>query len=228
MLSDNVCIFSDAEIILMACTLGYKNITGFDFCPDKIEELRAINILNSLVNKEIYKNEDRLFVLQQPYRKMISRMCTAENIVSIHYSNENMSDLCCYIDDDILVCKRTDFDDRVKLRFVDTEGLWEEFIGRYIKDLMYDSLDDTVSGLTDDQTAELELLKKQGYISWDMSSKLWVEGKNIKNQSSCGIVLYKKALERYFVSYTSNSSEKHTGSIEKLKLMFFELIKFCK
>ena len=214
-------LFTPSELSVMALSLGYKNIVGFDFSDNDNCQNDMINSLNSMVNRNIYKNKEKYFYLNEPYREIIKLMCTAKEILCIKFKNNILSDMCCYISGkNILVCELTGGNKKVKLTVMSANSLWNllKESGRLPKPkntaINSENPDDILSD-------NIDKLHERISLTPEINITLRIEKYNILTGERADAVTVEKALNNYISYMYSGNIVNYIYSYEKLKEIFY-------
>ena len=187
-------IFSNAEIALMAYSRGFRKIVGFELPGNSSDEDDTIRTLNFLVNKGIYENTDNTFHMKEPFRSMITQMCRSQEIICVHYSDDNNSDLCCYPSDQILVCEQSSDCSRIKMNLCSIQELNERIISEVKTVKKGEHL------YPEEQLiSETDAFIENGKLSPNSTASLWVEKRNLVSGKRADLFLFEKALSSYLV-----------------------------
>lgn len=97
-------LLSQNELRVLLKGSGYLSVTGISLSQSKISDEVVLNTLNKLVNKGIISNSSNGFVMSDEVRKMITCLGASKSFFAIRSNIRSLTDLCCYIGDNILVC----------------------------------------------------------------------------------------------------------------------------
>ena len=217
-------LFTSSELTVMVLSMGYKNIVGFDLGRSNNDLSSMINTLNSMVNRNIYKNTDRYFHLNEPYREMIKMMCTAEEILCIKFKNNSFSDLCCYISENsILVCELAGGNKKIKLTVMSPASLWNLLNdGKCLP--VPKNAESASEYETDMLLKDVNRSHEGDFLIPDMNVSVRIEKYNIVTGKRAAVVVIEKALNNYISYIKYDNIVNYVYSHEKLKEIFYDIL----
>ena len=220
-------LFTYSEMSVMVLSMGYKNIVGFDLGIIDSDQCSIFNTLNSMVNRNIYKNTDRCFYLNEPYREMIKMMCTAKEILCIKFKNNSFSDLCCYIsEDNILVCELSRENKKVRITVMSSDSLWNLLIEDKRLPIYKNAKNAEVDSKyeTDIPLEDVDKLHGVGILTPDINVSVRIEKYNIISGGRVDAVTIEKALNNYISYLKDGIVTNYVYSHEKLKKIFYDIL----
>ncbi len=106
---------------------GFVSVTGLTLNDDVVDEHILLNTLNELVKKGFLVPDDKSFIMNDELRKIIVKLGKSRNYNVIHSYDVFLPDLCCYGDEDILVCSLKKFNtDHYTMSFYSSSELFDK------------------------------------------------------------------------------------------------------
>lgn len=143
MMSDTY-VFSSRQMKTMLIGKGFRKIVGLNL-DTELDYNMSTQALNELVKLGVLYTEDETFIMSEEVREIVTVLGEAEEFDIIHTKKENLSDICCYRTDKLMLVRNVQGNnDWYSFSFVSLEEFYDILLddgylpADNIDDLFYD------------------------------------------------------------------------------------------
>ena len=215
-------IFSHNQLKALLLGCGYSGISGLSLDDSDFNEATAIEALNQLSNRGLIVSDGNRFLGSKEAKLIAERLGACEAYTAVHTRKEALPDLCCYPDEDILICgSETGCNNRVAVRI----SCFDDFFAD-LCDEGYLPEDFEEIALNDE---ELEVFETQLFDDYDPNCPVNPELPILFSAERIGrdgtVQGYARVIEYYFYNYILFFDE---GEIERKLCVRNELKEYLK
>lgn len=107
--------YDQLKVLLLGC--GYSKIVGLNLGNSDLNGETALDALNQLSNSKMIVSDGNRFLASKEAKLISKRLGMSDVYIAVHTTKETLPDLCCYPDENILICSsESGYKNRIAVR----------------------------------------------------------------------------------------------------------------